>query len=55
MGHCEERSDEAISNKTEIAAPFELAMAVTSFLVFVFFGGIWIFLRGPAFICVPLI
>jgi len=51
MGHCEERSDEAISNKNEIAAPFELAMAVTSFLVFVFlaaFGFFCVDLRSSA-------
>jgi hypothetical protein len=28
LRHCEERSDEAISNKNEIAAPFGLAMTL---------------------------
>ena len=31
--HCEEQSDEAISSKDEIAAPFGLAMTVTVIFV----------------------
>jgi hypothetical protein len=33
--HCEERSDEAIPSKDEIAAPFGLAMTVTIIISFV--------------------
>ena len=35
MCHCEERSDEAIPSKDEIAAPFGLAMTVTIIISFV--------------------